>query len=186
MKRPAGYTFIILLVMMTILAIGLLVAVPLWETEIRREWEEELIFRGLQYVEAIRLFQAKRPGTFPKTIEELVKGRFLRRAYRDPMMADGRWDIVLMPGTASSSLVAAARGGSEGGAAAGPTAQVFVVGQGSLSSISGARILGVVSRSPRTSLRLYQDADTYDTWLFYYGQDAAAHPEIVRLDRPGK
>jgi type II secretory pathway pseudopilin PulG len=186
MRNRRGYTFLIVLIMMTILAIGLLVAVPVWKTQMQREAEEELIFRGRQYVEAVRLFQAKNPGAFPKSIEELVKGRFLRRAYRDPMMADGRWDFILMPGTASSSRVAAARGGSEGGAPAGPTAQVFVVGQGSLSSISGARILGVVSRSPRTSLRLYQDADTYDAWLFYYGQDSAAHPEIVRLDRPGK
>ena len=91
-----------------------------------------------------------------------------------------------MPGTGPSSRMPATRGASEGSETAGPAAQVFVVSQGSLSSIAGARILGVVSRSPRTSIRLYQDADTYDTWLFYYGQDAAAHPDIVRLDRPGK
>jgi len=154
MRDRGGYTFLIVLMMMTILAIGLLVAVPVWKTEIRREAEEELIFRGGQYVEAVRRFQAKNPGAFPKTIEELIKGRFLRRAFRDPMMADGKWDFILQPGTGSSSAATAPTGGSRSGA------QVLVVSSGSLSSIPNARILGVVSRSTRTSIRIYQDNET--------------------------
>ncbi|MGD0783589.1 MAG: type II secretion system protein, partial [Candidatus Aminicenantales bacterium] len=102
MRQRDGYTFLIVLIMVTILAIGLLVAVPVWKTEVQREAEEELIFRGNQYVEAVRLFQAKNPGAFPKSIEELVKGRFLRRAFPDPMTVDGVWDIILQPGTESS------------------------------------------------------------------------------------
>jgi hypothetical protein len=30
------------------------------------------------------------------------------------------------------------------------------------------------------------DNETYDTWLFYYGQDAASRPEIVHMGRPEK
>jgi type II secretory pathway pseudopilin PulG len=184
MRDRDGYTFLIVLIMMTILAIGLLVAVPVWKTEIRREAEEELIFRGNQYVEAVRRFQAKNPGAFPKSIEDLVKGRFLRRAFPDPMTADGKWDIILQPGTESSSAARAPRSGS--GIQPTSAAQVFVIPLGSLSSIPNARILGVVSRSPQTSIRIYQDNETYDTWLFYYGQDPSAHPEIIRLGRPEK
>jgi type II secretory pathway pseudopilin PulG len=186
MRHRDGYTFLIVLIMMTILAIGLLIAVPVWKTEMQREAEEELIFRGGQYVEAVRRFQVKNPGAFPKSIEELVKGRFLRRAFRDPMTADGKWDIVLLPGTVSVSAGRTAKAGAEGGGQAPSKSQVFVVSEGALSSISNARILGVVSRSPRTSLRIYQDNETYDTWLFYYGQDATSHPEIVRMGRPEK
>ncbi len=184
MRQRDGYTFLIVLIMMTILAIGLLVAVPVWKTEIQREAEEELIFRGNQYVEAVRLFQAKNPGAFPKTIEELIKGRFLRRAFPDPMTVDGIWDIILQPGAESSSGSRPPQGGSGGQSPSAAT--VLVVPLGSLSSIPNARILGVVSRSPRTSIRIYEDNDTYDTWLFYYGQDPSAHPEIVRLGRPEK
>lgn len=186
MKNRGGYTFLILLIMMTILAIGLLVAVPVWKTEIRREAEEELIFRGGQYTEAVRRFQVKNPGAFPKSIEELVKGRFLRRAFPDPMTANGKWDIILQPGTVSSAGERAPRGGSETGGPSASTSKVFVVPLGSLSSIPNARILGVVSRSPLASFRIYQDNETYDTWLFYYGQDPNAHPEIVRMSRPEK
>jgi hypothetical protein len=186
MRHRDGYTFLIVLIMMTILAIGLLVAVPVWKTEMQREAEEELIFRGGQYVEAVRRFQAKNPGAFPKSIEELVKGRFLRRVFRDPMTADGKWDIVIQPGTASASAAHAPQPGAEAGGRTAATPQVFVVAEGALSSVSNARILGVVSRSPRKSFRIYMDNETYDTWLFYYGQDAASRPEIVHMGRPEK
>jgi type II secretory pathway pseudopilin PulG len=186
MRDRRGYTFLIVLIMMTILAIGLLVAVPVWKTEVQREAEEELIFRGSQYVEAVRRFQTKNPGAFPKSIEDLVKGRFLRRAFLDPMTADGKWDLILLPGAESSSAARAPRSGSGSSAPSSPATQVLVVPSGSLSSIPNARILGVVSRSPRASIRIYQDNETYDTWLFYYGQDPSSHPEIIRLGRPEK
>jgi type II secretory pathway pseudopilin PulG len=186
MRQRGGFSFLIVLIMMTLLAIGLLVAIPVWKTQIQREAEEELIFRGNQYVEAVRRFQAKNPGAYPKSIEELIKGRFLRRAFLDPMTADGQWDIILMPGTGPSSGPRTAKPDAGAGGQAAAAAQVFVVAQGSLSSINGARILGVVSRSTRASIRLYQDNETYDTWLFFYGQDPASHPEIVRLGRPEK
>jgi type II secretory pathway pseudopilin PulG len=95
MKRQDGYTFIILMAMIAILAIGLLAAVPVWQTQIRREAEEELIFRGRQYVEAVRLFNRKNPGRFPATVDDLVEARCLRRPFPDPMTKDGEWDLVL-------------------------------------------------------------------------------------------
>jgi hypothetical protein len=64
--------------------------------------------------------------------------------------------------------------------------RVFVVPQGSLSSIDNPRLLGVVSRSPRSSLRLYRGQDTYDAWLFFYGQSGDSNPEIIRFDRADK
>jgi type II secretory pathway pseudopilin PulG len=181
MKHPNGYTFIILLLMMTLLAIGLLVAVPVWQTQLQREAEEELIFRGGQYVEAVRRFQLKNPGAFPKNVEELIKGRFLRRPFRDPMTADGRWDFILQPGAAAPIRNAATAAGTPAAAS-----QVLVVPQGSLSSVDNPRLIGVVSRSPRTGFRLYHDNETYDTWLFFYGQNAESNPEIIRLGRPEK
>ena len=46
----SGYTLIILLFALTVLTLGLMVAFPVWQTQIQREKEEELIFRGNQYV----------------------------------------------------------------------------------------------------------------------------------------
>lgn len=188
MKREAGTTFIIVMAMVTIGSIGLLAAVPLWKTQIQRENEEELLFRGRQYVEAIRLYQTKNPGSFPKKIEELVKGRFLRKAYPDPMTRSGKWDLILLPGDSAAAvrpatgLEAKKPGGSPGTGAA----RVFVVAEEALSTVGNPRIIGVVSRSTRTSFRIYNDAETYDAWLFFYGRDQGSKPEIVRLAQPGK
>ena len=64
-ERQKGYTLLILLFAVSILTIGLVVAVPVWQTQIQREKEAELVFRGNQYVEAIRLYQLKKPGAYP-------------------------------------------------------------------------------------------------------------------------
>src|SRR4030066_2231464 len=96
-NRTSGYVLIMLLFVVTAMGIGLLVAVPVWQTQIQREKEEELIFRGKQYVEAVRIFQIKKPGTFPKTLDELVQEKCLRRPFKDPMNPAGDWDIILLP-----------------------------------------------------------------------------------------
>ncbi len=188
MKRQAGYTFIILMAMITILAIGLLAAVPVWQTQIRREAEEELIFRGLQYVEAVRLFTQKNGGRYPASIDDLIEARCLRRPFPDPMTKDGEWDIILAAdagaGVPAGRTAPATRSGT--GAQAASVTRVFIVPQGSLGSVDNPRLLGVVSRSPRTSLRLYRDQDTYDAWLFFHGQSGDANPEIVRFGRADK
>ena len=61
-------------------------------TQIRREKEEELIFRGLQYAEAIRIFQI-RFQRLPTTLKELrdVTPRSIRQLWKDPMTEDGEF-----------------------------------------------------------------------------------------------
>ncbi len=176
-RRNDGYTIVVLLVAASILVIGLLVAVPVWKTQLQREAEDELIFRGLQYVEAIRRYQTKNPGQFPSSIEELVKKRYLRRPFSDPMTKNGKWDIIVQQDRL-------ARGGSRTPSA--NLSQLLLVPQDSLASLPNPRILGVVSPSTEKSIRLYNDADTYDKWLFYYGQDAKSKPEIARFGRTEK
>lgn len=164
--RARGVMFIMLLIMISVLNIGLMVAVPVWLTQMQREKEEELIFRGRQYVEAIRVYQLKHPGLFPSSLEVLLKERCLRRAYPDPMTADGEWDLILAAGA-----------GSRG---SGGTQRVLVVPAAALASMVNPQIIGVVSRSPKKSIKIYNNQDTYNNWLFYYGQDPEKMPEIVR------
>ena len=57
-RRAAGYNLVALVVGITVLSILTAAAMPLWSTAIRRDKEEELISRGLQYAEAIRVFAA--------------------------------------------------------------------------------------------------------------------------------
>ena len=42
----AGYNLVVLIVAITVLNIAVAAVLPLWSTAIRREKEEELVFRG--------------------------------------------------------------------------------------------------------------------------------------------
>ena len=73
-----------LLVAIAVMAIMMSVAMPVWKHDAQREKEAELVFRGNQYVRAIRLFQAK-TRSFPTSVDMLVQQRFLRQKYLDPI-----------------------------------------------------------------------------------------------------
>ncbi len=160
---------IMLMFLLFIMSLGLMVAYPVWKTQIQREREDELIFRGNQYVEAIRLFQAKNPGRFPKDFKDLVEKKFLRRLYPDPMTASGEWNIILQSNQA--------RQRGSGGA----PQEVLVGPPAAIASINNPQIIGVVSSSTAKSVKIYNEKDTYDQWLFYLGQDPKRTPTIVYL-----
>src|SRR5262245_54147869 len=142
-----GYAMVALLVAMSIMALMLGLALPMWQTAIRREREAELVFRGEQYVQAIRLFQRRYAGTFPPDVDVLVKQRFLRRRYQDPMTGSDFQPVYAgTPTTAGNARAARALL---------PT---------SLSGRGG--IIGVVSRSTEASLRLYNGRGRYNEWSF--------------------
>ena len=85
-----------LIVAITILNIMVAVALPLWSYVIRRDREEETIFRGLQYAEAIRVFR-QRNGRYPASLEELVKiePRSIRQLWTEPLSEDGEFGLVV-------------------------------------------------------------------------------------------
>lgn len=169
-RTDRGYVLIILMMVVLALILGLTVAVPVLQTELRREKEAELIFRGRQYVEAIRLFQMKNPGTFPSSLKELEEKRLIRKLYKDPMTDSGEWNVVL-------PLEELGQAGSEG------VQKVLVAPESVLPSIRNPMVLGVVSSSTHKSFKLYYDQDSYDKWLFIYGQDPKNPPQIVIYGR---
>ena len=91
----AGYNLVILMVTLTLLNILLALALPKWSHVIRREKEEELISRGFQYAEAIRVYKA-RFGSEPVRLEDLIKvePRSIRKLWKYPMTEDGRWVLI--------------------------------------------------------------------------------------------
>lgn len=169
--RKEGYTLIMLMVAVSLLSIGLLVAVPVWQTELQREKEEELIFRGKQYAEAIRIFQMKKPGAFPRTLDELLKEKCIRKLYKDPMTEHGEWNLIF-----PSTLLQVSRVQTK---AIDSAQKVMVVPYNLLKSAGTAQIIGVVSSSNKKSIKIYLEQESYDKWLFFYGQDPKKMPDIV-------
>lgn len=89
-----GYAMAALLVSIGIMGIVATVAMPVWKQQAKREREAELVFRAGQYVHAVELFKRKTGNQYPPDIEILVKQRFLRKKYKDPMTKNGEWRIV--------------------------------------------------------------------------------------------
>ena len=75
------------MLVVTLLAIAAAAIAPTLAFQIRRDREEELIHRGVQYSRAVRRY-VKKFGRYPTRVEELESTnnlRFLRRRYKDPI-----------------------------------------------------------------------------------------------------
>jgi len=189
---------------MSIMAIMMTVALPVWKQNAQREKEEELIFRGKQYVHAIALFQRKYPGTYPPNLNVLAEQKFLRKKYKDPITDD---DFVPIPfGQATpGGTVPGVSGGVSGGrsgqssstqpstssaqspstpsmASRGstPTSTIAAnTGRGGSTfnpgtTVGGTGIQGVTSKSKDESIRIYNGRTHYNEWQFLYTAPANA------------
>jgi type II secretory pathway pseudopilin PulG len=86
-RRERGYVLLGLLLIVSVLIIAAAVAAPNLAFQIKRDREEELVHRGVQYTRAIRGY-AKKTGRYPVRAEDLLGGpdqRFIRKLYKDPM-----------------------------------------------------------------------------------------------------
>jgi hypothetical protein len=98
-RREGGYALLLAVFLTTLLLLATIAAAPSVRTERQREKEEEMIWRGKQYVHAIKLYYRKN-GRFPATLDDLTKPkmgslRYLRQAYKDPMnKEDGTWRLI--------------------------------------------------------------------------------------------
>lgn len=102
-----GYTLVVLLALMSILALFALAAAPNIARQAQREREEEAIFRGQQVADAIRLYYIAhgRQGvqSLPTSMDQLLEGiprgtqkvQILRpEAARDPLTSSGEWKLI--------------------------------------------------------------------------------------------
>ena len=192
-----GYAMAALIVAMGIMALMMTVVMPVWKQAARREKEDELVFRGLQYVHAIGLYQRKFANAYPPNVDLLVDQRFLRKKFKDPITNDDF--VVLPPGAAVPGAPvqgAGQRGGTQpagGRGGIGPSAtspsggtqqttaaqpSTSQPGRGGLAPIGSqpggigggatAGVAGVTSKSKDQSIRLYNGRNHYNEWAFVY------------------
>jgi len=140
-KHDAGYTVLLAIFMVATMLLLAATATPNLLTQGRRLREQESIWRGNQYVRAIRLYFQKN-GKYPSSLEDLSKPNavgvhFLRKAYREPMnSSDGSWRLIYVTPTGQlvgsvhfhnlqEMAVAAAFAGQLPGNVAGLAGQLF-------------------------------------------------------------
>jgi type II secretory pathway pseudopilin PulG len=86
-RGEQGWVLLTLLLAMTLLIIFAAAIVPSITFDIKRDREEEMIHRGVQYSRAIRAYY-KKFGRYPTKVEDLESTnriRFLRKRYKDPL-----------------------------------------------------------------------------------------------------
>jgi type II secretory pathway pseudopilin PulG len=168
----AGFNLVILMMAVTVMMILVAAALPAWSNAVRRDKEEELIFRGLQYAEAMRVFQ-QRFGTLPSRLDDLVKTepRSIRQLFPDPMT--GKVDWVVIRANAPADTQGGQSLGGEVGVDDGrePEEGGEAEASGGLDggldgSVGMGPIRGVRSRSQERALKTFLDKDRYDQWLF--------------------
>lgn len=171
----------VLLVGMSVAAVLMTVAMPVWKQMARREKEAELIFRGQQYVRAIALFQRRSgPGVLPPSVDVLVSGRYLRKKFKDPITND---DFDLLSPVQAAGQGANAPGTGRGSSGQQPATAAAGRGTGSViaaqpAAPAGGRggavggIMGVASKSKDPSLRVYNGRTHYNEWQFVFVQQA--------------
>jgi type II secretory pathway pseudopilin PulG len=176
-----------LLVAMGVIAIVLSTTLPVFSTMAKREREAELIFRGQQYARAVMLFQKKSGNALPPNLDVLLDGKFLRKQYKDPITND---DFQLVgPGSPELAFAANAppaqqqpgRGGPQLSQQQPQQQQQQMSGRGVPSGASQftagqapGGIIGVVSKSKATSLRIFNNHDKYNEWVFLAQQMSVA------------
>jgi type II secretory pathway pseudopilin PulG len=157
-----GMAMAALLVAMNIMAIMLAVALPAWRTYAQREREAEFFFRAQQWARGIRMFQQARGG-FPPDLDVLVRERFVRKKYKDPLSGE---DFVAV--TAGGTTVGDSRSttGAGGRGLDGLNARLQET-QNALRQLAtqtggvpgGTGIIGVTSKSNLKLFRVYNGRD---------------------------
>jgi hypothetical protein len=119
----------------------MMVAMPNVSTELQRDHEEELIFRGESIARAIRAYKAT-TGSYPLNLEDLTKirPRIIRKLYLDPMTwengHEGEWELItaVQPGASGDK--------------------------------TGLPIVGVHSTCEKDSIKTYKNKTLISDWNF--------------------
>jgi type II secretory pathway pseudopilin PulG len=166
----AGYTLAIFVMVIAVMAIMMAVAVQLASFQVQREKEAELIFRGKQYVEGIRLYQQKY-GRFPMRMKELweAEPRVLRQKWKDPINGSEKWGVIFQ-GQEGRRVDAP---GATGQQATPTRTPVFERSREDEGEKVGP-IIGVHSLSTETSIKVYEGRTRYDEWKFVLRRETAA------------
>jgi len=188
----SGATFAGLLVLMAISAILLGAAAESWQSISQRDREEELIFRGEAYRDALEQFY-RQTGHFPTKLKELmeIQPRCIRKLYPEPMTVDGHWvllhSVPAPPGAKKSSATKPGSGAASAGRedadtedgegdsgeaedTSGPTqsrVRMGLPGQASRQQLEGGIILGVASPFSGKAFRNYQGSTEVGDWKFF-------------------
>ena len=179
-RGEQGYAMAALIVGLSVMAILMTVAMPVWKQLAQREKEEELVFRGEQIAHSIGMYQRRTANAFPPNLDVLVQQKFLRKKYKDPITDD---DFVPLAQTSQTGQ-RGAQPGQQGAAQPSRGQQpAGAAAPGGSTAVGG--IIGVTSKSTDTSIRLYKGRSHYNEWAFVYTPPTQAPGGPGGVNAPG-
>jgi type II secretory pathway pseudopilin PulG len=187
-RSEAGFSLVAVAGSIAIMMILMGVAAPSWHYVMQNMREEELIFRGGQIADAIDRYQKKNGNAPPVSLEVLVKGKYLRQAFKDPMTPKGQWRFVRPGEAVGMGIQPPGAGGRLPGSPATPQATPTPrpVRRGSSNQPEGiGPFIGVASTSQDKSLRIFNGRTRYDQWMFVAGQPRVVGKDMNRRTLPG-
>ena len=97
---PRGMIYPLLLIAILVMGVATMGAAELWSAQVKREKEEELLFRLNQFRQAILQYRAAHNG-YPRELKDLLEDRstfsirrYLRRIYKDPITGKDDWQLT--------------------------------------------------------------------------------------------
>jgi len=192
-----GFVLAFLVGLLTVLAIAITAALPHWAAMAQREKEAELISRGTQYAEAIRVFQ-RRFGRLPTRLDELVavEPRSIRRLWTNPMNPAAGWLLLVEAGGGvvvpvdpkTGAVVGTGGENAESGEAMlpeGASAPPAAAGVGPApGTVVTGNIHGVKSRAKGEAYHVFFGRKDYGEWEFTVDTWVAATAELAASGLP--
>jgi len=165
-RGKQGYVMVVLLIAVVILGVFLMMARPLWQTELQRDLEEEYLFRARSIAQGIERYVKKHNNLFPQSLKVLAEEKMVRRLYTDPLTEHGRWYVVMQQ--------------------RGPAASGYLLVEEEMAPryIANAVIVGVCSTSEQKSFREYRGRTIYNEWAVVIGEKE--DQPLPQLDYPAR
>src|SRR5215831_13815654 len=96
LEKQRGYMLLAVMLLITLMLIAMSVELPRIAQQIKRDKEQELVYRGMEYARAVKKYYHKM-GAYPVSIDQLKDTnhiRFLRKEYKDPITGESEWKLV--------------------------------------------------------------------------------------------
>lgn len=102
----SGFTYIAILIAVAIIGAALATTGVVWHTHQQREREQQLLFVGGQFRQAIGRYYSVGAGVgaagqYPTRLDDLLRdprrvgiARYLRKIYHDPITGDRKWGLI--------------------------------------------------------------------------------------------
>jgi type II secretory pathway pseudopilin PulG len=172
-----GYTLALFVMVIAVMAIMAGAAVQLASFQMKREKEAELIFRGQQYVEGIRLYRQKY-GRYPVRMKELweAEPKVLRKKWIDPMTGSEKWGVIFEGQEGQELQVPGVD------RRATPTRTPIFERDREGEGEKVGPIVGVHSLSTEESIKIYEGRNRYNMWKFVLKEEPPVTQDRRRDD----